>query len=192
MLFPERVQDMPTTAVVEAVTELREELRPPKYGAQLNKDTSRIFFTKYLEYKRRVERANVGGAEKYQLVPISQLVIGRVRTTMAWRFFNKGSMTEPQLEWSIEAKARSYEEDDEDSQECLPERAADAGLAEVPPRQQVAVDTPCMIEAVAACDPCPACTTSEPLVREADCPDGVMPSGGVAFGDGVDLSLIHI
>ena len=39
---------------------------------------------------------------------------------------------------------------------------------------------------MAACDACPACTTSEPLVREADCPDGVMPSGGVAFGDGVD------
>ena len=38
VLFPERVQDMPTTAVVEAVTVLREELRPPKYGAQLNED----------------------------------------------------------------------------------------------------------------------------------------------------------
>ena len=60
VLFPERVQDMLTTAVVEAVTVLKEELRPPKYGTQLNEDASRTFHTKFLEYERRVERANVG------------------------------------------------------------------------------------------------------------------------------------
>ena len=69
VLFPERVLDMPTTAVVEAVTVLREELRPPKYGTQLNEDASRTFHTKYLEYQRRVERANVGGAESTNWFP---------------------------------------------------------------------------------------------------------------------------
>ena len=34
VIFPERVLDMPTTAVVEAETVLREELRPPRYGTQ--------------------------------------------------------------------------------------------------------------------------------------------------------------
>ena len=48
VLFPERVQDMPTTAVVEAVIVLREELRPPKYGTQLNEDASRTFHTQIL------------------------------------------------------------------------------------------------------------------------------------------------
>ena len=47
---------MPTTAVVEAATVLREELRPPQYGTQfISEDASRTFYTKYLEYKRCVE-----------------------------------------------------------------------------------------------------------------------------------------
>ena len=116
---------MPTTTVVEAVTVLQEELQPPDYLTQLNVDASKIFFTNYLEYKRRIERANVGGAEKYQLVPMSQLVIGNVRTTMAWRFFNKSSMTEPQLEWAIETNARTYDDDEDDSLGCLPACEAD-------------------------------------------------------------------
>ena len=60
---------MPTTdnAAVMLVV-LREELRPPQYGTQFSEDASRTFFTKYLEYERRVERANLGNAVKYQLV----------------------------------------------------------------------------------------------------------------------------
>ena len=69
-----RTFDMPTTAVVEAATVLREELRPPQYGTQFSEDASRTFYTKYLEYERRVERANLGDAVKYQLVSMSQLV----------------------------------------------------------------------------------------------------------------------
>ena len=41
-------------------------------------------------------------------------------------------------------------------------------MAELRPRQRVAVDTPCMLEAAGACDPRPAGKTSEPPVREAD------------------------
>ena len=131
VLFPERVQDMPTTAVVEAVTVLREELRPRKYGTQLNEDASRTFHTKHLEYKRRVERANAGGAEKYQLVSMSQLVNMPVQKRLARRFFNKVSITPQQLEETIETHA-GHEETEDDSQGCLPEREADARLAEVP------------------------------------------------------------
>ena len=137
-----------------------------------------------LEYRRRVERANVGGAEKYQLISMSQLVNVPVQKSLARRFFNNSSVTQQQLDFAFEAHA-GYGGAEDDSQGCLPEWEADARLAEVPPKQRVAVDTPCMLEAVGACDPRPAGTTSEPLVREADSPDGVMPSGGVAFGDGV-------
>ena len=41
-------------------------------------------------------------------------------------------------------------------------------MAEVPPRQRVAVGTRYMLEAAGACDPCPAGTTSEPPVRKVD------------------------
>ena len=98
MVFPERVLDMPTTAVVEAATVLREELRPPQYGAQFSEDASRTFNTKYLKYKRRVERANLGGAVKYILVSMSQLVEMPVQKMLARRFFNRGSITQQQLE----------------------------------------------------------------------------------------------
>ena len=73
MIFPERVLEMPNT--VEAATVLREELRPPQYGTQFREDASWTFYTKYLEYERRVERANLGSTVNYQLVSMSQLVI---------------------------------------------------------------------------------------------------------------------
>ena len=88
---------MPTTAVVEAATVLRKELRPPQYGTQFSEDASRTFYTKYLEHKRRLERANVGGAVKYQLVSMSQLVEMPVQKMLARRFFNRGSITQQQL-----------------------------------------------------------------------------------------------
>ena len=105
------------------------------------------------------------------MVSMSQLVNMPVQKMLARRFFNRGSITLQQLETAIETHA-GYEEAEDDSQGCLPEREADAVLAEVPPRQRVAVDTLCMLEAAGACDPRPAGTTSEPLVREADSSDG--------------------
>ena len=41
-------------------------------------------------------------------------------------------------------------------------------MAELRPRQRVAVDTPCMLEAAGACDPRQAGATSESPVRESD------------------------
>ena len=56
----------------------------------------------------------------------------------------------------------------DDSKGCLFDSKADARMAEVPPRQRVAVDAPVILEAAGACDPRPAGTTSKPPVREAD------------------------
>ena len=75
-----------------------------------------------------------------------------VQKMLARQFFNRSSITQQQLETAIETHA-GHEEGEDDSQGCLPEREADARRAEVPPRQRVAVDTPCMLEAAGACDP---------------------------------------
>ena len=126
----------------------------------------------------------------------------------------------------------------DDSQGCMFDRKADARMTEVPPRQRVAVDTPCMLEAAGACDPRPVGTTGEPPVRKADSDHlsdgdvercevlgwsyflrsvltslpclaaliagfqmmsgqvpgegGVKPSGGVAFGDYVDVPVLPL
>ena len=73
---------------------LREELRPPRDGTQFSEDASRTFYTKYLEYERRVERANLGSTVNYQLVSMSQLVNVPVQKRLARRFFNRGSITQ--------------------------------------------------------------------------------------------------
>ena len=91
----------------------------------------------YLEYKRRVERANLGDTVKYQLVSMSQLVEMPVQKMLARPFFSRGSITQQPLETAIETHA-GHEEAEDDSLGCLSEREADARLAEVPPRQRVA------------------------------------------------------
>ena len=156
-----------------------------------DRDASRTFFAKYLEYERRVERANLGGAVKYQLVSMSHLVDTPVQKMLGRRFSNRGSITQQQLETAIEAHA-GHEEAEDDSQGCLPEREADARLAEVPPRQRVAVDTPCKRAASGACDPRSAGTTSEPRVREVVSPAQTTEAGTSVnlqqwFGGGVPL-----
>ena len=55
----------------------------------------------------------------------------------------------------------------EDSQGRLFERKADGRMAEVPPRQRVAVGTRYMLEAAGACDPRQAGTASVLPAREA-------------------------
>ena len=90
-----------------------------------------------------------------------------MQKVLARWFFNRSSITPQQLETAIKIHAR-HEEGADDSQGCLLERKADARLAEVPPRQRIAVDTPCMLEAAGVCDPRPAGRMSEPPVREPD------------------------
>ena len=58
---------------------LREELRPPYYGKRYSESASRAFYTRYIEYKRRVEHANIGGAVKHQVATVGQLVPSHVQ-----------------------------------------------------------------------------------------------------------------
>ena len=53
---------------------LREELRSPNYGTLYSEQASRSFYTKYSDYKRRVELANMGGAVMDPVVSMAQLV----------------------------------------------------------------------------------------------------------------------
>ena len=71
---------------------------------------------------------------------MAQLVDTPVQKVLARWLFNRSSITPQQLETAIKTHAGHVEGAD-DSQGCLLERKADARLAEVPPRQRVAVDT---------------------------------------------------
>ena len=62
---------------------LREELHPPYYGKSYSESASRAFFTRYIEYKRRVENANTGGAVKRQVATVGQLVPSHVQAVFA-------------------------------------------------------------------------------------------------------------
>ena len=62
---------------------LREELRPPYYGKYYSESASRAFYTRYIEYKRRVEHANIGGAVKHQVATVGQLVPSHVQAVFA-------------------------------------------------------------------------------------------------------------
>ena len=105
---------MPTTVEAATVSTdnsavtpvvLREELRPPQYGTRFTEVASRTFYTKYLEYERRVERANLGGAGKYQVASMAQLVDTPVQKVLARRFFNRSSITPQHLETAIKTHA---------------------------------------------------------------------------------------
>ena len=69
----EMAGDSSSSPVVQPVV-LREELRPPYYGNSYSESASRAFYTRYVEYKRRVEHANIGGAVKHQVATMGQLV----------------------------------------------------------------------------------------------------------------------
>ena len=62
---------------------LREELRPPYYGKYYSESASRVFYTRYIEYKRHVEYANMGGAVKHQVATVGQLVPSHVQAVFA-------------------------------------------------------------------------------------------------------------
>ena len=70
--------DSSNSPVMQPVV-LREELRPPYYGKNYSESASRAFYTRYIEYKRRVEHANIGGAVKHQVATVGQLVPSQVR-----------------------------------------------------------------------------------------------------------------
>ena len=84
---------------------LREELRPPNYGTLYSKQASRSFYTKYLEYKRRVELANMGGAVMYPVVSMAQLVPTHLHRVFARVFHDKNTISPLQLAAAIKNHA---------------------------------------------------------------------------------------
>ena len=92
--------DIPVTPVV-----LREELRPPNYGSKYSERASRSFYAKYIEYKRQVELANAGGAVRYQVVSMAQLVPTPLHRAFARVFYDKSTITPLQLAAAIKKHA---------------------------------------------------------------------------------------
>ena len=64
-------------------TVLRNDLRPPSYGNLYSEQASRSFYTKYSEYKRRVELANMEDAVVYPAVSMAQLVPTHLHCVLA-------------------------------------------------------------------------------------------------------------
>ena len=84
---------------------LREELRPPSYGTLYSEQASRSFYTKYSNYKRRVELANMGGAVMYPVVSMAQLVPTHLHRVFARKFHDENTITPLQLAAAIKKHA---------------------------------------------------------------------------------------
>ncbi len=84
---------------------LREDLLPPQYGTSFTEGSSMSFYTKYLEYGKRVERANKGGAIQHQMVPMAELVPIPLQRVFARRYYKEFTITPQQLAAAIEKHA---------------------------------------------------------------------------------------
>ena len=85
---------------------LREELRPPSYGALYSEQAaSRSFYKKYSDYKRWFELANMGGAVTYPVVSMTQLVPTHLHRVFARKFHDKNTITPLQLAAAIQKHA---------------------------------------------------------------------------------------
>ena len=60
---------------------LREDTRPPAYGDKYFEGASRTFYSRYREYKKRVEHANAGGAIQREVVSMTELIPSHVKKT---------------------------------------------------------------------------------------------------------------
>ena len=58
---------------------LWEDTRPPAYGDKYSEGASRTFYTKYMEYKKRVAHANAGGAIQREMVSMAELIPSHVQ-----------------------------------------------------------------------------------------------------------------
>ena len=84
---------------------LREELRPPSYGPKYSERASRSFYAKYIEYKRQVKLANAGGAVRYQVVSMVQLVPTPLHRAFARMVYYKNTITPLHLAAAIKQYA---------------------------------------------------------------------------------------
>ena len=58
---------------------LREDTRPPAYGDKYSEGASRTFYSRYMEYKKRVAHANAGGAIQREVVSMAELIPSHVQ-----------------------------------------------------------------------------------------------------------------
>ena len=72
---------------------LREDTKPPRYGENYSEDASRVFYSQYLEYKKRVEHANAGGTVQRQLASMAELIPGHVQRGFARKEHQAMSIT---------------------------------------------------------------------------------------------------
>ena len=87
---------------------LREELRSPNYGTLYSEQASCSFYTKYLEYKRRVELANLGGVVMYPVVSMAQLVPTHLQRVFARKFHDKTTITRRSKNMQVMWRAPRY------------------------------------------------------------------------------------
>ena len=70
---------------------LREDTRPPAYGDKYFEGASRTFYSRYMEYKKRVAHANAGGAIRREVVAIAELF------PTSWAGQEGGECVQPRL-----------------------------------------------------------------------------------------------
>jgi len=62
---------------------LQNDTKAPYYGEKYSETASRTFYTRYVEYKKRVAHANTGGAVQRELAPMAQLIPNHVQRVFA-------------------------------------------------------------------------------------------------------------
>ena len=84
---------------------LREDTRPPAYGDKYFEGASRTFYSRYMEYKKRVAHANAGGVIQREVVSIAELIPSHVQKVFARVYHKSRTITPTQLEVAVESHA---------------------------------------------------------------------------------------
>ena len=84
---------------------LREDTRPPAYGDKYSGGAPRPFYSRYSEYKKRIEHANAGGAIQREVVSMAEQIPSHVRKVFARVYHASRTITPTQLEVAVESHA---------------------------------------------------------------------------------------
>ena len=83
---------------------LREDTRPAAYGDKYSEGAARTFYTKYTEYKKRVEHANTGGAIQREVVSMAELILSHVQEVFACVYHEVRTIYPTQLVVAVESR----------------------------------------------------------------------------------------
>ena len=84
---------------------LREDTRPPAYGDKYFEGASRTFYSRYMEYKKRVAHANAGGAIQREVVSMAELIPSHVQKVFARVYHATRTITPTQLVVAVQSHA---------------------------------------------------------------------------------------